>query len=316
MRKIIISSFVVHLALIEFPTHIDFGSIPTNYVNCKNLLLKNCCNKPTYWSLSHSFVTDESESDTTDFENADPNISYPKSTQQTDRLLFKPSKGMLRSNESCYVSCEYTPLTVGIKHLAIALKHDEGVFDSNITATATNVLIELSDSELKFPSAYINLNSQSVFTMHNRSNMPFKFCILPQTAEEKIDATQMDSLAIQTAHDFSHENWDVFPCKGEIFPNGFKKFVVTFSPKESKTYSQTALIHCQGRESPIPIKWHGCGIGPKAAFSFDILDVGKVFIHAIHEYTVQLHNIGDIAGVFAMRCNNSDEVKFGFKHTS
>lgn len=41
-----------------------------------------------------------------------------------------------------------------------------------------------------------------------------------------------------------------------------------------------------GRESRLPIKVKGHGIGPHLVFSFDTLDIQKVFVHSAHAYEV------------------------------
>ena len=38
----------------------------------------------------------------------------------------------------------------------------------------------------------------------------------------------------------------------------------------------------------------GKGIGPKATFSFDVLDIGEVFVNSLHKYEVTIQNDGNI----------------------
>lgn len=161
----------------------------------------------------------------------------------------------------------------------ITLEHEDGVEQIELLGNAENIKLEVSTELISPPPAYINLSSQSLFRLYNRSETPFTFGM-----------------------DCSNQtNWKVEPEDGEIYPNGFIEFVVTFLPRESKQYHDILNIDCRGRQEVIPLQLQGTGIGPKAMFSFDTLDIGEIFLSAVHKYTVSLHNIGDIAGVFNIK---------------
>ena len=103
---------------------------------------------------------------------------------------------------------------------------------------------------------------------------------------------------------FSHKNWGIMPQNGEIYPSGFKDFTVTFEPNEARNYEDEFWLQCSGRQHAIPINLVGTAIGPKALFSWDILNVGAIYIGALYQYRISLHNIGDIDGVFQFYCRN------------
>lgn len=44
------------------------------------------------------------------------------------------------------------------------------------------------------------------------------------------------------------------------------------------------------REARVPLYFRGVGIGPKAAFSYDELDVGDVFAESTHIYDLDIVN--------------------------
>ena len=44
-----------------------------------------------------------------------------------------------------------------------------------------------------------------------------------------------------------------------------------------------------GREMRLPLKMKGIGVGPKAQFSFDTLDIENVFVNSKHSYEVLLY---------------------------
>jgi len=52
------------------------------------------------------------------------------------------------------------------------------------------------------------------------------------------------------------------------------------------SYTRTAFLDMTGRETRLPLKLRGNGMGPKAQFSFDTLDIENVFINSKHSYEV------------------------------
>ena len=60
-----------------------------------------------------------------------------------------------------------------------------------------------------------------------------------------------------------------------------------FKPTEAKTYQQTIYCDVTGRETRLPLKVRGDGMGPKLVFSYDSLDIGDIFASSIHTYEVE-----------------------------
>ena len=56
----------------------------------------------------------------------------------------------------------------------------------------------------------------------------------------------------------------------------------------SSSYSRVAYCDVTGRESRLPLKIRGEGIGPQLQLSFDTLDVQNVFVNSSHAYEVGL----------------------------
>lgn len=48
-------------------------------------------------------------------------------------------------------------------------------------------------------------------------------------------------------------------------------------------------MYPSGRESRLPLRIKGEGIGPKLQFNFDLLDMGNIFIGSKHSYEVCMH---------------------------
>lgn len=64
------------------------------------------------------------------------------------------------------------------------------------------------------------------------------------------------------------------------------ELTVTFSPIEAHAYDTTCYVQVTGREQRLPLQIHGMGVGPQARFSYAELDIGQVFMNAVHHYKV------------------------------
>ena len=42
------------------------------------------------------------------------------------------------------------------------------------------------------------------------------------------------------------------------------------------------IAQIAGREARLPLQLRGTGIGPKAVFSYDVIDIGDVFVTSTH----------------------------------
>ena len=95
------------------------------------------------------------------------------------------------------------------------------------------------------------------------------------------------------------------PPSGDIWPNSEIEVTVAFRPTDATPYSRTVYCDITGRETRLPLKLRGEGVGPQLRFSFDSLDMGKVFVGSSHTYEVILSNVGDIDGVFKLTPPNT-----------
>ena len=100
---------------------------------------------------------------------------------------------------------------------------------------------------------------------------------------------------------FTDENFTVHPLVGQVWPGSELEFTVTFAPNTAADYSCMGFLEVTGREARLPMKLQATGIGPKAAFSFDVLDIGDVFVNSVHKYELVLENHGDIPAEYALQ---------------
>jgi hypothetical protein len=72
------------------------------------------------------------------------------------------------------------------------------------------------------------------------------------------------------------------------------EITVSFKPDTAAFYNCLAFLDVSGRSTRIPLHLHGQGIGPHAALSFNVLDIGDVFINDEQFYEISIKNKGDI----------------------
>ncbi|NXE09199.1 HYDIN protein, partial [Lophotis ruficrista] len=97
---------------------------------------------------------------------------------------------------------------------------------------------------------------------------------------------------------FSDEIFTIEPVEGGIWPNSSTEIKVMFEPREARVYEQMVYCDISGRETRLPLRIKGEGIGPQLRFSFDQLDIGKVFVGSAHSYEAILFNKGAIDAPF------------------
>ena len=91
---------------------------------------------------------------------------------------------------------------------------------------------------------------------------------------------------------FVDENFQIEPAEGEIWANSEMELTLTFRPQTAAEYDCVAFVDVQGRDTRLPLQLLGKGIGPKAALSFDVLDIGDAFVNSVHKYEITLENCG------------------------
>ena len=104
---------------------------------------------------------------------------------------------------------------------------------------------------------------------------------------------------------FTDEVFRVEPAEGDIWPSSSMEVNIIFKPDEAKTYTRTAFCDVTGRESRLPLRMRGDGIGPKVQFSYDEMDMGNIFINSTHTYEVVIANKGDIDAIFTLIPSNT-----------
>lgn len=99
---------------------------------------------------------------------------------------------------------------------------------------------------------------------------------------------------------FNDDVISIEPVEGDIWPNSNFEVNIIFKPDEAVTYSRTAFCDITGRESRLPLRLRGDGMGPKVQFSFETLDMGNIFIGSVHTYEIILANKGQIDAIYTV----------------
>jgi len=90
------------------------------------------------------------------------------------------------------------------------------------------------------------------------------------------------------------------PLEGDIWPNSSAEVTIVFQPDTASHVTRTAFCDITGRESRLPLRIHGNGIGPNVKFSCDIVDTGRVFVFSTHSYELVMANVGPIDAMFTL----------------
>ncbi|OCT82470.1 hypothetical protein XELAEV_18025000mg [Xenopus laevis] len=99
---------------------------------------------------------------------------------------------------------------------------------------------------------------------------------------------------------FSDDIFHIEPVEGDVWPNSSVEVTVLFKPQAPKIYQRTIYCDITGRETRLPLRIRGEGLGPKLHFNFDQLDIGKIFVGSIHSYEAILTNRGAVDGIFTL----------------
>ncbi|CAE7277756.1 HYDIN, partial [Symbiodinium sp. KB8] len=114
---------------------------------------------------------------------------------------------------------------------------------------------------------------------------------------------------------FTDAAFSIEPASGQVWARATQEFTVTFTPPLAADYAITSFLEVQGRSRRIPLELRAVGLGPRAVFTYDVLDVGDVSVTAVREYELTLVNKGEIPCHWAVRdpASQGQGRQFGFE---
>ena len=216
----------------------------------------------------------------------------------------------------------FKPTAVGEFDEEMLVEYDSGeTCYARLTGAAAEVDVALERSLLTLDACYISLVSQSAIRLHNRSDIRVSFswrqfesaaaeaqAKMVSLANLQLDGGLGASLARQKRRaieldplPFSHDVFAIEPSEGEIFPGCYCELTVVFKPETAGDINAVAFCEVNGRDARLPLRLQGKGLGPKATWLYDSLDVGDVFIHSTHRYEVVLENHGEIGTEYGVQ---------------
>ncbi|CAM9813667.1 unnamed protein product, partial [Bubo scandiacus] len=296
-------------AILDFPDQLNFSVCPVKYSSQKTLLVRNIGNREARYRIS---------------------TESPFSVD--------PSIGTLGIGDAMQVTVEFHPLKTGDHSSSLVVHYDTGEdIHTSLYGAAVDVNIRLARSSLTVEKTYLTLSNHRSVVIHNRSEiivhfqwkafitqeeedyqklrlqrqkedemdrclreckvepaLPERLSLLSRPFQNQLAKAQGDSML------FSDDVFTLEPVEGDIWPNSSAEINVIFRPREARVYQQTVYCDISGRETRLPLRIKGEGIGPRLRFSFEQLDIGKVFVGLEHSYEVILFNKGAIDAVFSL----------------
>ncbi|XP_074751148.1 hydrocephalus-inducing protein homolog [Athene noctua] len=296
-------------AILDFPDQLDFSVCPVKYSSQKTLLVRNIGNREARYRIS---------------------TESPFSVE--------PSIGTLGIGDAVQVTVEFHPLKTGDHSGSLVVHYDTGEdIHTGLYGAAVDVNIGLARSNLTVEKTYLTLSNHRSVLIHNRSEIKVHFqwkafstqeeedhqklrlqrrkegkmghrlreCEVDSALRERLpllscpfqnqqEKAQGDSML------FSDDVFTLEPLEGDIWPNSSAEINVIFRPQEARVYQQTVYCDISGRETRLPLRIQGEGIGPRLRFSCERLDIGKVFVGLEHSYEVVLFNKGAIDAAFSL----------------
>ena len=204
-----------------------------------------------------------------------------------------------------------------------------------LSALGEEADVRLSTDLVEVLSTFISTLSQKTFTIVNNSDKAIDFRFktnasahedarMLQEMEIRLADAEMEELRNLASNDsaqtmlvqrkyrnlfkraqadaflFKDDQFSIHPVQGTVTP--FSEFEVTvrFVPNSPREQSTVAFCEVSGKTDRIPLTVKGQGDGPKAVFSYDVLDVGDTFINTLHQYEVELLNRGEIEAEFRL----------------
>ncbi|PBJ80797.1 hypothetical protein BCY84_00999 [Trypanosoma cruzi cruzi] len=205
-----------------------------------------------------------------------------------------------------------------------------------VVGNAVEVEVVLEQNTLEFPVTFVTLESQALVRVRNDSGYTVHFSwksdrsfteerrameqnLLGQTeavthavlTSSKNEATRRrlreerrETLA-GGGRVFDDDVFTLEPVSGAIYAKGSQEFIVTFNPQLAMDYVATAYLDIGGRRQRLPLQVKGTGIGPQCELEYTRLDIGEVFVGAVHEYQVDIINKGCIEARYAVLPQNT-----------
>ena len=109
---------------------------------------------------------------------------------------------------------------------------------------------------------------------------------------------------------FVDDIFEISPLFGQVWAHSEIEISVCFRPDTAAFFNCLGYLDVDGREDRLPLQLSGQGIGPNAYLSFEVLDLGDIFINEERKFDMKIRNKGDIPAQWSFMVSLT---KFGNK---
>ncbi|NWH50429.1 HYDIN protein, partial [Fregata magnificens] len=298
-------------AILDFPDQLNFSVCPVKYSTQKTLLVRNIGNREAHYCISTQSPF-----------SADPTIGtlgigdtmqvtvdfHPLKTGDHSRSLIVHYD----TGEDIYTSLYGAAVDVNIRldrnsltveKTYLTLSNHRSVVIHNRSEIIAHFQWKAFVTQEEEDQQKLRLCHRLQRQEDDETDYFLKECAVDPTLRERLSLlsrtfqnqrakVQGDSML------FSDDIFTIEPVEGDVWPNSSAEINVIFKPQEARVYQQTVYCDISGRETRLPLRVKGEGIGPRLRFSFDQLDIGKVFVGSAHSYEAILFNKGAISALF------------------
>ncbi|XP_027541094.1 hydrocephalus-inducing protein homolog [Neopelma chrysocephalum] len=300
-------------AVLNFPDQLDFSVCPVKYSTERTLMVRNLGNREARYQIStqspFSVIPTMGTLGIGDILQVTVEFHPLQTGGHSGSLVVHYDTG-----EDTHTSLHGSAVNAHIR------------LDRNSVAVE-KTYITLSNQSTVMIHNYSNVTARfqwkALATQEEEDQLKQRFChrlCLQENAQadnflewSRADTTRGERLSL-LSHIFQNERTkvqgdpmlffdDIFtikPVEGEVWPNSSAEISVTFRPREARVYKHTAYCDISGRETRLPLRLIGEGLGPRLYFPFEELDIGKVSVISRHIYKAFLVNKGPIEGLFSL----------------
>ncbi|XP_074644164.1 hydrocephalus-inducing protein homolog [Tubulanus polymorphus] len=298
-------------AILDFPDEVHFAASPVKHSSTKTLLVRNIGNREAKFSLSTDgpFCVSPENGILPVNESMQVTVEFKPMTvgdHGTDLILSYDTGediyiGMYGASQDANVRLDKNSIRIENTYISMANQRTVTItnrsdviahFQWTPYATQEEEDMQKSDFYKDLETAEDVETKRFLEECEWNPSLKDKLSLLTRTFMNKRKRVTDDKMV------FNDDVFKLDPIEGDIWPNSSLEVNVIFKPGEAITYNNTVFCNITGRESRLPLRIRGDGIGPKVQFSFEELDMGNVFVNSMHTYEVVLANKGDIDAIF------------------
>ncbi|XP_074055255.1 hydrocephalus-inducing protein homolog isoform X3 [Macrotis lagotis] len=298
-------------AILDFPDELNFGICPVKYCTQKILLVRNIGNREAVFHIhiGSPFSIEPSVGTVNVGDTMQLAVDFEPLTlgDHGSKLIVNYDTGekvgvnLHGAGADMNIRLDKNSMTIEKTYISLSNQRSISIHNrSNIIAHFQWKVYATQEEEDKEKA---RLCDDLTKEEEKKTEALLQECILDPSLREHLSVI---SHAFQNQRQIIQTNDMLFfgsifliePVVGDVWPNSTTEVSVIFHPREARLYQQTVYCDISGRESRLPLRIKGEGMGPKLIFNFEVLDIGKAFIGSVHCYEAILFNKGGIDALF------------------